>query len=68
MQAEQSAYPQSLIRAELHDADLATLLSPTLDDGFVAQLAASASTAYQARLIRQPLDVAPWLERADNSR
>lgn len=68
LQAEQSAYPQSLIRAELHDADLATLLSPTLDDGFVAQLAASASTAYQARLIRQPLDVAPWLERADNSR
>lgn len=63
LQAEQSAYPESLIRAELADADLAPLLSPALDDGFVAQLQASADTAREARLIRQPLDVSQWLDR-----
>ncbi|TBV07982.1 ABC transporter substrate-binding protein [Phytopseudomonas dryadis] len=62
LQATQSGYPQSLLRAELEGADLAHLLSPELDEAFVAQLRESIDTALEARLIRRPVDLGRWLE------
>ncbi|SDG90639.1 sulfonate transport system substrate-binding protein [Pseudomonas flavescens] len=63
LQADQSGYPQSLVRAELEGADLAQLLSPELDDAFVGHLRDAIRIARQARLIRRPVDLDDWLDR-----
>lgn len=62
LQAAQSGYPQSLLRAELEGAELAQLLSPELDDAFVARLRESIEIAQEAKLIRRPVDLDNWLD------
>lgn len=63
LQAAQSGYPQSLLHSDLQGEDLAQLLSPELDDAFVARLRESIEIAQEARLIRRPVDLDAWLDR-----
>lgn len=60
--AEQSAWPLPVLRADLDAAaPLAELVSPELDDAFVARLQASIDAAREARLIRRDIDLKQWL-------
>lgn len=60
--AEQSAYPPSLLRADLEGAPaLSVLLSPELDPGFISQLKQAIASAKSARLIRRDIDLEHWL-------
>lgn len=62
LQSAQSGYPQSLLRSDLQGEDLAHLLSPELDDNFVARLRESIEIAQEARLIRRPVNLDTWLD------
>lgn len=62
LQAKQSGYPQALLQIELQGAELGHLLSPELDDEFVAKLRESIDLAQQEGLIRRPIELSDWLE------
>lgn len=61
--ANQSGYPQNLLREEWDGLPpLSQRLSPDLDAQFVSQLTHSIDIARQTKLIRQPVDVNQWLD------
>lgn len=63
--ANQSGYPQDILRAEWEGLPpLAWRLSPDLDPQFVTQLAHAIDIARQTKLIRQPVDVQQWLDNS----
>lgn len=60
--AKQSGYPEAILREEWDGLPpLSQRLSPELDSAFKAQLQQSINTALEARLIRQPVNIADWL-------
>jgi len=63
--ANQSGYPQDILRAEWDGLPpLAWRLSPDLDPQFVTQLTHAIDIARQTKLIRQPVDVQQWLDNS----
>ncbi|WP_397459795.1 ABC transporter substrate-binding protein [Pseudomonas asplenii] len=62
LSAEQTSYPEALLRADLDaSAPLAEVVSPELDAAFVARLQADVNAAREGRLIRRDIDVRKWL-------
>ncbi|WP_287815878.1 ABC transporter substrate-binding protein [Pseudomonas sp.] len=62
LQADQAAYPEAILRADLEGAaPLSVLLSPTPDPAFIARLQQAVEVALKARLIRRDVQVRDWL-------
>lgn len=57
----QSGYPASVYAQELNNVNLKFLYSPLFDAYYLGQLEEKIKLAHSQGLIRQPLDLKPWV-------